>query len=340
MIARSIVPDVSRPVMGKKVRAKKLTDLRVQIMAAKAHNYFYPMEGRRIAEALRNLGCDVVVSSLDTYSRDQFDWCIAANLLEVAADYSEAGHGTGDDARRHFEYILKHSRRSAQFLLECVQSEWWTRPYQLYQWWHLDWYLDLGFHSQIDTLPLLDHRRSYYFLFSGLTQSERQHLASYLDQDMRDRPIPWVFVGHGQPQRLEIVRELVAEYDHRGFIYMPNIAVSVRDGGPHITEQKLMQVMGKAQSSVWCSHHSYFYMESQRFRQAIMAGAVPIKIMLRPPSKEQADLPFPYLQLDRSTYIQQIREMDLTAMRRRMIEEFCDLPSLEQSLFDMLHQLS
>jgi hypothetical protein len=109
----------------------------------------------------------------------------------------------------------------------------------------------------------------------------------------------------------------------------------VADGGPHLGEQSFLAVLGRAAVQVWCSHHDYFYMESERFRMSLLAGCVPVKAVPQP-SADAALLPFHYLMPAVADLPGFLRDMDLPATWARFTDEFLALPSLEDGIGEVL----
>jgi SAM-dependent methyltransferase len=306
-------------------------------------NYFYDQAGQRIAEALTNLGFSADVRTLGEIADPvpRYDCTFVINIAETILAYSRRG------ADRHqarqldpAEELLALTRLAAvraavggptaAVQLDCVQTWWFTHACELCDYVGIPTLLDLGFHDQsADLTPT--QARLYSFVFNGLTESERESLDA-LDLTA-PRSVPWVFVGHMTEDRVRLVQRIMSEVDLRGFVYMPTLAPFTASG-PHLNEQQLMSVLGQARYQIWCAHHSYFYLESERFRQSVLAGAVPIKLLTTalPPGP----FPFPDFVLDEETFPEQLRAMDFPAMQQRAIDEFKALPALEEGLLSYL----
>ena len=150
-------------------------------------SYFYDTEGLRLAESLRNLGCEVDVCTLHNYSliaRPAYDWCFFLNLSELSFSYGNQTQALAEIAR-----IKSFSRQSAVVLLECVEMKWFYDSFKLFSKARLDFLIDVGFHDQLDRLTS-KARPFYHHIFNGLTRSERKN-ASVFFTPQELRPVPW-----------------------------------------------------------------------------------------------------------------------------------------------------
>ena len=331
-LARSLV---GAPPTGERPRAL--------IIIPGSLNYFYDQAGQRIAEALRNLGFRAEVRTLreiaDPVPRygNTFVINIAETIL-AHGEKSEIRHQTGrlDPAEELLALARLADVRAAvggptaAVQLDCAQTWWFAHACNLCGYAGIPTLLDLGFHDQsADLTP--EQARLYRFIFNGLTENERAAL------DLLDltapRPVPWVFVGHMTEDRVRLVQRIMAEVDLSGFVYMPTLAPFTANG-PHLNEEQLMSVLGQARYQIWCAHHTYFYLESERFRQSVLAGAVPIK--LRTTALPSDPFPFTSFVLDEETFPQQLRAMDFPTMQQQAIDEFKALPGLEEGMLSHL----
>jgi hypothetical protein len=211
--------------------------------------------------------------------------------------------------------------------LECVQTPWFAHSVKLCRDVGLGALLDLGFHSQLDALPP-DVAGMYHFCFNGLTAAERDSVPEAPAE--ADRPIPWVLVGHQSAERAELAYRLVREASPGGFVYLPRLS-PVTESGPHLNGRQFAQVLARARVQVWCSHHPHFYMESERFRDSLLSGSVPLKIVDRPPDPSRV-FPFEYLVGPQADAPAWLRRTPYGRTWRRFREEFLALPSLEAGL--------
>src|SRR3954447_19183998 len=235
-------------------------------------NYFYNLSGERVAESLRELGVAVEVRTLPDCVEGEYDWCLLSSIAEILHAYGDEEAGLARLA------LLRGGYRSvASLTLECVSTPWHRRIRDLSDRAGADVILDLGLYDQGEFLEP-GERSSYRFVFSGLTPSERRQLDD-LDEDDSRRTIPWAFVGQVTPERAALVDHLVQKVDPRGFVYMPGTAPYTEKGSPHLNQQQFERVLGQTRYQIWCSHHAYFYMETERFRTSLLTGGVPIKIV-------------------------------------------------------------
>ena len=94
-----------------------------------------------------------------------------------------------------------------------------------------------------------------------------------------DRTIPWAFVGQSRAGSAALVDHLIQAVDPRGLVYMPGTSPYTEKGSPHLNQQQFERVLRQTRYQIWCSHHPYFYMETERFRTSLLTGGVPIRIV-------------------------------------------------------------
>jgi len=290
-------------------------------------NYFYNLTGRRIAEALTNLGFTVHIATLRSFAAQSFDWCFLINISEMII-----GYGDRDAAMERLAQIRAHSRRTAMVLLDCAETHWFTNACRLAVKAEVDLLIDLGFHDQSAQVPA-EVAPIYRFLFNGLTTSEREqvHVAAATPVD---RTIPWVFIAHLTVDRANLVQHLLHGFDPGGVVYMPYLA-PVTENGPHLNERQVMTILKRSRFQVWCTHHQHFYMESERFRQSALAGALPIKVSPQPLDTDQS-IPFPYLLIEPSSLVEQLKTLDFEATRQNFAAEFRAMSTLEDSIAELI----
>jgi hypothetical protein len=292
----------------------------VTVVVPGSVNYFHDRAGLRIAGALNGIGIDADVATLGAASRGG-DWCFLINPYEIAF---AAG---GETAYPQLDGLRRKYRRVVAVLMECADTPWFDMSLDVCRKSGVTRVLDLGFHTQQESIPE-SIRRDYYFALSGLTETERRAIP--FRRSHADRPIPWVFVGHLAPPRLTMVERLLRLADPGGFVYMPNIG-PVRERGPHINGEQLLRVLGRSRCQVWCTHHSRFYMESERFRDSLLAGCIPIKLDNTAVTRAQ-NLPFRYLTLPQDELFANWDQIDSPLTWNRFAADFAALPSLEESL--------
>ncbi len=319
---------------------------RILIVVSGGANYFHNAIGERLAEAFRNLGCHVDVRLLKTYQPAEYDLALYVNLYEVAfvhaAGYPDAARTERiiqsgyqpnlSEALQTVAAIQQHAKHSGVVLLECVQTEWFARNHHLARTAGIHTFYDLGFHSQAHLLR--DHSITYRFIPNTLTERERQKALAY-QADQRERTIPWAFIGHMTPQRLHFAQKLIQRLGTRlgtqGVFYLPNLRPILSDG-PHFNQAQLRRLLQNTRYYIWTAHHSYFYVESERFRDAVLAGCVPIKVQRRDSSIEAVDVPFKYLMLDESDFEEHLQVLDYERLRQRFLKDYLAMPPFETLL--------
>ena len=293
-------------------------------------SYFYDSEGRRFAEAFRNLGGTADVHTLTSRPAHPYDSCFLFNLSEIV----HAHNGNIPFVMEQLAQVKQQCGRVVLVLLESVRTRWFMDSFNLMQKAGIEVLFDLGFHDQTEHVPH-KAKSAYHFLFNGLVESERQVVHSR-QTPLATRPLPWTFVGHLTPVRFHLLKQLTEKYDRQGFVYLVHFT-PVTETGPHLNQQQFHRVLQKSRFKIWCSHHQYPYIESIRFRLALLAGALPIKIDLFPPDYGQP-VPFPYLMLPEAEFVERLRGIEFAAARQRFVTEFCQLLSLEMSLARALIQ--
>jgi hypothetical protein len=294
-------------------------------------NYYYDNIGKRIGDALRNLGFRVEVCTLRQAAIDQaYDWVFVGPVVEVSYPY-----GNLEEALKRIEAIVTRAKYSANFLLECVQTHWFVKSWEPFKQTKIQTLLDLGLHNQFEDIPSQPPgmREGYHFAYNGLNMQERAIAQYWLDHTF-ERPISWAFVGHSEPIRIQFVRRLMDQLDRNGFVYMPQLT-HITEDGPHMNSRHMQDTIERTKYFVWRTHHDYFYMESERFRSALLAGAVPIKV-LHTRLIGSRDVPFRNLMVDEENFGEVIRGMPFEETRQAFIREFMALPSMEDELRSLI----
>ena len=235
----------------------------------------------------------------------------------------------------HIQHLKACCQQVGMILLESVRSPWFRDSLSLMQHAKLNILLDLGFYNQ-HQYASRKAQRVYHFVFNGLTQTEKQSIVGCALVS-GDRPIPWTFVGHLVPRRLELLQRLIEDVDRRGFVYVVHFT-PVTETGPHLNQAQLHEVLLRTRYKIWCSHVEHSYVEPIRFRLALMAGAVPIKVNMQPFDITEP-LPFANLLLDERDFDKKLGAMDFEETRHKFVDEFKSLPLLETGLLKTLTAL-
>jgi hypothetical protein len=297
-------------------------------------NHFYNLSGRRIAEALRELGFAVRLSTLsDEIDRDGdsdagYDLCVLSSIMEMLNAYGDQAGGLD-----RIRAIGRRCRVLASLTLECISMHWHHRLHEFSVAAGADLILDLGVYDQSE-FRAPDDPLEYRFVFSGLTPSERRRLDAQDDIDA-NRTIPWAFVGQATAERAALVDHLIQTVDPRGFVYMAGTMPYAEKGSPHLNQEQFEKVLERTRYQIWCSHHSYFYMETERFRASLLTGSVPIKIV---DSRDSVPLsaPFRYLVWEPGELKGRVTDDRFGPLRQRFRQDWLGFPTLSAALAPVL----
>ena len=291
-------------------------------------SYFYDVEGFRIARSLERLGIKTEVCSLSQLpTRRDYDWVVFFNLTEI-----QLAFGKGEDEfLEAIEERRLRANRSALLLMESLRMTWFYENFALFKKCQLETLLDLGFLDQqrfFEQETDSDSHSKYHFLLNSLSEHEKSVARSRFTSE-EERPLPWSFIGHRTLDRIRFAAELMQRLSPQGFLYLPEFT-PITKNGPHLNESKFEQVLQKSRLSIWCSHVPHFYLESLRFRYALLNGAVPAKVNHH--AKDSGDHPFSYLVFETGSFPEALREINFETTRDRFATEFLELPSFEEIL--------
>jgi hypothetical protein len=310
----------------------KTTSRRALILIPGTVNYFYNLSGQRIAEALRDVGVAADVRTLEDCGGDEgpYDWCLLSNITEILH-----AHGDEDDGLARVRSVGERCRAMASLSIDCVSTPWYRRIRDLSARAGASPILDLGLYDQSPWLEP-DEGPPYRFVFSGLTPSERRQLEA-LGEDDAERTIPWAFVGHATPHRAALVDHLVQAVDPGGFVYIPGAAPYTEKDSPHLNQQQFERVLERTRYQVWCSHHSYFYMEPERFRTSLLTGGVPVKIV-ESRGDVPGEAPLSYLMMEPRDVGGRLTARVFPRLRRRLWQDWRRFPTLVEELARVLRE--
>ena len=293
-------------------------------------NYFYNQLGRRVAEAIRALGCTVDVVPLCDVADADYDLCLVSNIYEV-------GFGYGDEAAAavRLAEIRKRSGCMAAMGMESVGTNWYSHIYSVCDRTGVDRILDFGLWNQTDYL-LPYHRNKYQFAFNGLTPSEVRQASA--EPRTTERAFPWAFVGHQTHHRAALVDYLIQAVDPGGFVYLPSLAPCAEKGSPHLNQQQYELVLAQTRYQVWCSHHAQFYVEVERFRASLLTGGVAVKVVESTANiPERA--PFRELMMTAHDLPHRLTVEQFPELRRRFQAEALGFTTLVQTMAEVLPTL-
>ncbi len=287
-------------------------------------NYFYNQSGRRVGEALESLGFAVEVTTLGDCLPGEREVCILSNVSEILH-----AHGHEEDGLARIQKIGEGCRVVFSLGIDCVSTQWYQRIRDFSARAGVGTILDLGLFDQSPFLPI-EQRASYGLVFAGLTPSEERMLDA-MGEDDAGRTIPWAFVGSSTPTRVALVDHLVQRVDPRGFVYMPPPAPYLEQGSPHLNQEQFERVLARTRYQVWCSGHSYFYMEPERFRASLLTGGVPVKILDRGLPVPDS-VPLGYLMMEAPEVGGRLTERVFARIRRRFRADWRGFPTLADEL--------
>jgi hypothetical protein len=188
------------------------------------------------------------------------------------------------------------ARSRIMALAESAQTRWYSDQFKLGL--DFDVILDIGFTRQHDL-----HRFSettYRFVFNGLSPGDE-----FPEPHEGDRPLPWAFVGHATAGRARLAAALIAQVSPAGFVFLPALTTPGAEG--RLGSEQLHRVLHSSVIYVWCAHHPHRYYESFRFRDALLAGAIPCKI---DPNQTERDAPCIFGSVTELTQVLETRGVD------------------------------
>ena len=269
------------------------------------------------------VGFAVDVNTLGDCSEDDYDWCLLSNISEIVHAYGDEAGGLarigsiGGRCRAMGEPFDR--LRSDALVSPHPRPE---RPRRA------GLILDLGLHDQSGFLEPEVRGLPVRALGSDAVGGAPARL---LLEDDSERTIPWSFIGHATPRRAALVDHLVQSVDPRGFVYLPAVAPYTEKGSPHLNQEQFERVLDRTRYQVWCSHHSHFYMEPERFRSSLLTGGVPVKIV---DSRREVpnSVPLSYLMIEPGDCGEWLTETAFARLRRRFWQDWRRFPTLAQEI--------
>lgn len=246
---------------------------KIILVHATIQNAFYSDLARRLLLACRQIGIATDLISSDAIHKVP-SWVAREASLVLVNPY-DLVHNLPN--REPFYEAISGFRSRIMVLAEAVETSWFSNQLELPV--AIDTFVDVGFLPQEDKIKELGlPRLPYRFLFHGLSKRERERVATENPKENAKRPIPWAFVGHKTIERVEFVRWLVEEVEARGVVFLPDKGHGVRPGSGAISPTGMDLLLKKSRTYVWVAHHEFAYYESFRFREAVLNGAVPLKL--------------------------------------------------------------
>jgi hypothetical protein len=247
-------------------------DCGIILVYAPAQNAFYTNLAKRLFLACREAGARVKLVSSDSMHRLSSEEirgssAVLVNPLDLIHDLSD---------RKEFYRTISKFQERIMILAEAIETRWFSQQFSLPV--SINTLVDVGFVSQQSKMK--DHGFShipYRFLFNGLTKREWERLVTEKPEESR-RPIPWALIGHKTLERVKLARWLAEEVSANGTIFLPDQGRGMRPGSGSISSLGMDLILKRTKYYVWMPHHEFAYYESFRFRDAVLNGAVPIKL--------------------------------------------------------------
>jgi hypothetical protein len=298
---------------------------RVLIVISGKINPYYDVIGYRIAQALRNIDYDVVVQTVDTYRPAEYALTMLVPAFNVAWTVGAQNRQQESDLAKGIQWLQAlraRTDRLCSVLAECIETTWFQNERQICEAVGTDYLLDLGFYDQSAYRPEIAIR-GYVFIFNGLNENERAKV-ELRRLENAERPICWALIGSLHQSRVRLAQFLVKNFSESGFVYLFQES-PVFKGGSYLDEPRLQKVLMHTQYYIWTAHHPFFYMESERFRNAAIASCVPFKFQNRTDVHLPKQLPF-------LGFIGEQIPADWALARQMFLEEYFSLPTLEEAL--------
>lgn len=252
---------------------------KVTVIYPQAGNAVFHALARRLADARQEAGRDVALRSAISVCALRPDDLAGETVLIVQP--GQSSRGLPD--RNAFLKRLSEARKRVAVFSEPAGTAFFENQFKLAI--DFDAMIDVGFVSQADKLEGFEI--PYLFLFNGPTRRDALAIAG---PPASRRTVCWSIVGHARDDRVRLADELANTLDPGGIVFLPPRGVIIRTDRGMIGAEGLHRLLLKTRFYVWASLHEVPFYESFRFREAILAGAVPCKIDPRP-GPENAGVP-------------------------------------------------
>jgi hypothetical protein len=285
-------------------------------------------EGGRLAEGLRHLGFRVdrlSFAELDEPCSYDLGLIICPPAVVEAAPSQKVAWQALGSVRRWCRTLLG-------VLHERLDTPRAASAFEIAEILGMEAIADLGLCAQSEHAPP-GMRARYRFLHAGLTAGERDR-ARGLSAPGPERPLPWALVGHLASHRAALVDQLVQEAGTDGFVYLGTRTPVREQGSPHLSPSQLEHVLKQTRCYVWSAAEIRFHLESERFRMALLAGCLPVKVLFEPLTA--AGVPFHGCLVTRARLREVFHPDRLAVLWEAFRGEYLDLPTLEASLAGLL----
>lgn len=243
------------------------------VVYAPSQNAFYANFARRLFLACRETGVRAKLVSSDSVHNLPLREIRGSSAVLV--NPWDLVHSLTSEAP--FYETVSNFRNRIMILAEAIETRWFSHQFRLPV--SIDAFVDVGFIPQKGKMKEYGFSHvPYRFLFNGLLKRERDRVAAENPIENARRPIPWAFIGHKTLERVEFARWLAEEVDPKGAIFLSDQGRGIRPGSGAISPMGMDLILKKSRYYVWMAHHNFAYYESFRFREAVLNGAVPLKL--------------------------------------------------------------
>lgn len=298
-IRQALPPSSKKPLLGAE------DDL--LFVYPQAGHAFYEDLAWRLFEARRETSPNVAICSASEVSRMEKNHLRGSSVAVIAPAQCYGRLPDRDGLTRR----LSEAQKRIMVLAEGAQTKWFDNQFRLPT--RFDALIDFGFVSQEAALQNLEI--PYALLFNAPTSEERRNIEQ---ASSSGREVPWAMVGHSRDGRVQLADRLMRGFDPGGFVFLPPPRTIVREGKGMVSPRSLDKLLRNTRFYIWQALHEFAYYESFRFREAILAGAVPCKIDSQPDRWEGSGIPGIYSSVEE--FAEAAREEGFEAMRHAAMD--------------------
>ena len=288
---------------------------------------FYEMLGRRLEAACEEISVGATAVSAEEILGMAEDRLSGAAVAVVQPH--QCYFGLND--KQKFSRTVSRAAKKIAVTAESVETVYFENQVKVPV--QFDALLDVGFVSQKEKLGRQgDFEVPYRLLMHGPTGAERQRIEQV---SASGKEIPWATVGHDRPGRSKLARDLMQSFDPGGVVFLPPEGILVSQERGMIGPSGLDALLQKTRFYVWQSLHDFAYYESFRFREAVLAGAVPCKIDATAGSWGADGIPGVFRSVE--SFVDTVRELGFEAMRESAKEFYLSQGLFSDHLKKVLH---
>jgi hypothetical protein len=290
-------------------------------------HYLHDVEGQRLSECLTSLGFAVERTPPSIPVSRRYALCCICSPHDVFDSLNNP-----DKAAATLGALRGRSEVMLGFTWEPAALPHFRRCWDLGRDLGWDALVDLGMHPQERRL-LPPMQKTCRFLRDGLTPSERRQVQTFPSSG--ERSLPWVCVGSVAPHRAALVDYLVREVHPGGAVYLTCRTPGRDETGGTLGQAAFEKLLRGARFQVWCSQHLSFHLEPARFRMSLLAGCVPVKVLLAP-SSEIDTAPCSYLLTEMEGLPSLLDPRQHRALWQRLRADYLAQPPLAEGLAELL----